>query len=142
MFNHDAHYNVWLKLQRCLKRGDTENALELWRVELPSLCDHYDDLRMLYYIGRHGLREAYGFACSTMGYLKDSPPNILRARLAVFRYAVEQSSHGHADISHWMIADLAANLGTTPERFPPPAPEVPKAIAAQIDQLRAAATKR
>jgi hypothetical protein len=54
---------------------------------------------MLYYVGRHGLRDAYSYACSTLSYLKGSPAATLRQRLSIFRYAAEQPMRGHDDIS-------------------------------------------
>jgi len=139
MFNDNAHSEIWLTLQRLLKRGDNDSAMQLWHKALPSLAAQHDDLRMLYYVGRHGQRDAYHYACTTVAYLKDSPPEILRARLAIFRYAVEQPMAGHESVAQWMMADLASTLGMALTDFPPPNPEMPEAIASVIAQHRAKA---
>lgn len=138
MFNLDAHGEVWQKLQRSLKRGETEAAHKIWDESLPSLTADYDDLRMLYYIGSHGQRDAYDYACSTLGHLRDLPPEVLRARLAIFRYAVEQTMAGRGTIAQWMMEGVSQAVGIALDDFPEPNPELPEAIANIIAQRKAA----
>ena len=137
MFNNDPHGDVWQKLQRSLKRGETEAAHKIWDENLPSLAAHYDDLRMLYYIGSHGQRDAYHYTSSTPAHLRDKSTEMLHARLAVFRYAVEQTMTGRGTIAQWMMEDVAEAVGIPLADFPEPKPELPEAIAAIVAELKA-----
>lgn len=118
MFHHNSHFDVWNGLHRRLKRGEFEAVAKEWQHALPELSSHYDDLRMLYYIGRFGKREPYQHTCGTLTALRNSDPEILRYRLSIFRYAVEHSSITNPDVMQWMLADLATILGITPADFP------------------------
>ena len=127
MFNDDAHFKVWTQLQRHLKQGELAAVEACWHAALPSLREHYDELRLLFYVGRQSAREPYQKLCATLAYLAQSPKEILEYRLSAFRYAVETSVPERGDHRpQWMLEDLTAALEMRIEDLPPGNPPIPE----------------
>ena len=139
MFHHQSHFAVWHLLQKHLKKGDFASVASVWQEYLPSLAENYDELRMLYYLGRFGARAPYKAAAQTLAYLHDSPPDILQYRLAIFRYTVENATVSDPAVSTWMIHDLAEALNIPHVTIPAkklPMPDALNACLLKINPLQ------